>query len=186
LREFLSWLISNRLGRVSVVTNCVGSDYIGSAPGASFAAPLRDRSGLRLRQCGRDAGFRLLDRGAIVIVNQLRKNLALVHALVILNRKLTHVARNLRGYRREVRVQVGIVRSLPPGRAFPTRLIRRYDSDGADGHDEYQDSPGKIKSPIPIDLSSIHGSNWVFIPVPAVALHVPRSATVVRVDRHKR
>ena len=68
---------------------CSGSDYRTCRRNIRELQIVLCNQRLRLRQCGRDAGFRLLDRGAIVIVNQLRKNLALVHTLVILNRKLT-------------------------------------------------------------------------------------------------
>ena len=120
---------------------------------------------LRLRRRGRDAGFRLRDGGAIVIVDHLREHLPLVHSLVVLHRQLAHVAGDLRGYRREVRLQVGIVRSLPPGPAFPAGPIGRHDDDDADGHDEYQDPPREFKSPVPIDLRKTHGSLLMLVSI---------------------
>ena len=113
---------------------------------------------LSLRQGGRDAGCRLRHGGTIVIIDQLRENLPFVHSLVILYRKLAHVAGNPRRNGRDVRLEVGIVRPLPPCPAFPPCPICRHHDDDPDGHQKYENPPPEFKNPIPVDLGVTHGS----------------------------
>jgi hypothetical protein len=104
--------------------------------------PLRDRS--------RDAGPRLCHSGAIIVLDQLREHLPSVNPLEILYRKLAHVAGNLCRNGGEIRLEVRIVRSLPPCAALPTGPISRYHDNDPDGHDEHEDAPGDFKDLVPV------------------------------------
>ena len=116
--------------------------------------------GRSLRRGGGDTRLRLGDRGAIVVIDDLRQQLAALHALEILDRQIAHIAADLGGDRREVGLQIGVIGSLPARPALPAGPVGRDDDDDPDGDHEYQDAPGELEDPVPVDLRNVGISPW--------------------------
>ena len=92
---------------------------------------------------GGDIGLRLIELGAVVVVDDLDQDVAAMNALEVLHQHAADVTGNLGGERRRIGLKIGVVGALQCGRAHPPVPFASDDEDeGADQNENKQPDAG--------------------------------------------
>ena len=111
--------------------------------------------GFDLRRGRRHAGSELVDGGTVVVIDDFGDHLALVHPLIVLYGHAAHVTRDLRGNRREVGLQVSVIRGLPPRIGFPAVPARRDEHQHAHGEQKDDRPPDPVRRRTPMECGPL-------------------------------
>lgn len=78
---------------------------------------------------GGDIGLRLIELGAVIVVDDLDQDVAAMNALEVLHQHVADVTGNLGGERRRIGLQVGVVSALQHSRPHPPVPFAHDDED---------------------------------------------------------